>query len=83
MINPLTEETKKHCGKYLEKENVTIKEIDDVVVVEDVRYLIIIKCFVKFFLKNSHIKGWPFEEVVVLKSEITCGNLLQWGGCCP
>lgn len=57
MINPLTEETKKHCGKYLEKENVTIKEIDDVVVVEDVRYLIIIKCFVKFFLKNSHIKG--------------------------
>lgn len=75
MINPLTEETKKHCEEYLEKENATIKEIDDVVLVEDLGYLIVIKCFVKFFLKKSHIKGRHSKEVIVLQSEITCGNL--------
>lgn len=53
MINPLTEETKKHCEEYLEKENATIKEIDDVVLVEDLGYLIVIKCFVNFFLKEE------------------------------
>lgn len=45
--------------------------------VEDLRYRIVIKCYVEIFLKNNHIKGRPFGEVVVLKSEITSGNLLQ------